>query len=290
MQATNILIFCRRCAVVLIAMAYPLSAHAQGPTGSALAPPFSLPPKYWSLYINNDISILGIEANDGVIYAPLRKILTALSPSSELVISPLTQRIDIKYDAHQPSASFMTDIALLSKRGSSARALNVDSENLIDAPSFDVVVEELAGDGPPEITTAEVRSWVLAELARSAPTAIVGTPEYAPSTHSARATDQLAGYIAYWDATSRWLYININMVDDNAGGYAIHVTVKFVRNGILPSGSTMVSVFEKGSIGHFGSAVLASESLRNAVCKQVRKFADAWVIANKPARTSGSVN
>lgn len=166
-----------------------------------------------------------------------------------------------------------------------AMARKIRGSELAGCPDFGILVEGLPEAFTGAFTRDDVRGWVEAELARSAPKARVLTEAESEARREealpAAALSDMGRYLREKDRRYRFLYVRVSGLKSLEGTTVYTVAVEFKRQGIVPSGSLLVGVWDTGVIGLFGSARDPATTLREAVQKLVKEFADAWVVANK---------
>lgn len=159
-----------------------------------------------------------------------------------------------------------------------------DSTDLAGTPTFKVLVED---PDPKDILglrleSSDVSDWVESELARSAPTAKILTDAEQSSNFFSAPADTPLKYLLAWDALVASLHVSLNVLREEGGATFYALTMEFSRGGVLPSGLARADVWSDGGFGYFGAAHDARDELRDAVQTVVKRFADKWVIANKP--------
>jgi hypothetical protein len=184
--------------------------------------------------------------------------------------------------ANPPSnaATISPEAAEVGALQTDVRALNLTGQavNLVKAPTFEILVKPVPGDLD-GVSTDDVRQWVDAELARSAPTAITHN---SGTTSGNRWIGSPVALMRADDAIARSLAVGITYLKAPDGLIIYNVDLGFVRASITPSGRGPATVYSDATTGAIGSSYNASEQLHDVVQGLVRRFADAWVTANRP--------
>jgi hypothetical protein len=161
-------------------------------------------------------------------------------------------------------------------------AIDAHTPVMRDTPDFAVIVDNsgtMRSGG--KLDESAVHDWVVAELARSAPSArVVSDDEQAAAYH--RDADPVGRLLAL-DTRCRYLWVSVSTIFDRVSGVTFYnISLDFKRGALTPIGWVPASVWTQAKFGLFGPAFEPEQEVRDAVQRMVRKFADEWIIANKP--------
>jgi S1-C subfamily serine protease len=155
------------------------------------------------------------------------------------------------------------------------------TSSLAFAPSFAISVEPVGPiNGGLTISKDTMKTWIEAELARSAPSAKLLTDDEQNKLAGNGETTSL-DIVRQMDEKTRQLRVTIDTMVLRSGTTIYDVDVSFTRGSFGVTGLTSLQAWTSGSIGYFGSGVDAETTLREAVQEKIKKFADDWCIANK---------
>ncbi len=149
---------------------------------------------------------------------------------------------------------------------------------LASCPSFKVSVH-CSGIDAVVLPPNEVRTWVLSELARSAPGArVVDAPDQSETSKHTGLLHELFRL----DGIARGLHLEIYCCPDPDHGLTFYsILLGLNRGAYLPSGGAIPTVWSDGAYGYFGFNQDPSAILRRPVEELVKKFADQWSIENR---------
>jgi len=156
-------------------------------------------------------------------------------------------------------------------------SIETGTKKLAGSPEFVVLVESLPERLKWSISVTQVRQWIEAELARSAPTAVALSFD----AQQKKVTSLRDGMLGGMDAASKFLLITINYVRTDLGISFYSIRMEFNRPAITVIGLSFSPAWESSVGGYFGSSYSVSDKIRDAVQGITREFAAQWVEDNK---------